>query len=63
MQKLGQQLSQGQKVYETAMTKLQGNQGVIKSAAKLETLGLKYQKSLQNGINEEENLLGVSKNL
>jgi len=51
MLKLGQELSQSQKIYEAAMTKLQGNQGVIKSAIKLETLGLKYQKSLKNSEN------------
>jgi DNA recombination protein RmuC len=53
MQKLGSELSQSQKVYESAMTKLQGGQGLIKSAVKLESLGLKYQKSLKNNIEEE----------
>jgi DNA recombination protein RmuC len=56
MIKLESAISQSQKVYESAMTKLQGGQGIIKSAVKLEALGLKYQKSLKNNVNEEEKL-------
>ena len=53
MQKLGAEINQSQKVYESAMTKLTGGQGVIKSAAKLETLGLKHQKSLKDNVEEQ----------
>jgi DNA recombination protein RmuC len=62
MLKLESALSQSQKIYENAMTKLQGGQGIIKSAVKLEALGLKYQKSLKNNTQHDtENLLETPK--
>ncbi len=55
MEDVGSKLGEVQKAYEKANTKLTGGQGIVKSAIKLERLGIKYNVKLE--AEEEPNSL------
>ncbi|MDR2338320.1 MAG: DNA recombination protein RmuC [Deltaproteobacteria bacterium] len=48
MQRIQNNLKNAQDSYNDAITKLNGNQGIIKSAIKLEELGIKHQRTIQD---------------
>ncbi|MDR0486298.1 MAG: DNA recombination protein RmuC, partial [Elusimicrobiota bacterium] len=57
MERVEKALKSGQEAFNAASIKLTGKQGIVKSAEKLEDLGIKYRKSLKDGSPQEDALL------